>query len=453
MKRTDYLWIAAHVALGILITKGGVSAKAFAWGLTAFVFLAAAGFRSWKNLTYLTAYVAGAEVFDRMTQGLYFYESHKYMAALLFGAIILRTGLRWVSLPYLIYLLLLLPGIFYTYLLEAADPSYIHVHLRKDILFNISGPVTLGVGAVALAKMPFRMEDFKRLLFFLLLPVITTTVYIIVHTPSLKEIVFRTSANFATSGGFGPNQVATILGLGMFASFALFWLSKERSAKIVYLLLFFLISYRSFLTFSRGGTMTGIAMILIFAAVSRMSRYRREEGKNGLLILVSLLILVAGYYTAVEISGGMLYNRYAGLTASGEKKEDYTSGRWELFLVEVEDFLKNPFTGAGVGRAKIERYKDFGIRIATHNEISRLLAEHGLFGLAALLILLFAPLWMGLVTRENLFFYPFYVFWLFTIFHSSMRLSAPAVIYAFALLWPVNERLSATFSHNQSGAS
>lgn len=152
--------------------------------------------------------------------------------------------------------------------------------------------------------------------------------------------------------------------------------------------------------------------------------------------------LAAGYLLAMNITGGMLYNRYAGLNPSGEKKEDITSGRVELFIVELKDFMRHPVWGAGVGRAKIDRYKDFGIRVATHNEISRLLAEHGIFGVLALMILIFAPLGLGVVTRNNLFFYPFYSFWILTIFHSSMRLAAPAVIYAFSLLFLISDKTS-----------
>jgi hypothetical protein len=34
--------------------------------------------------------------------------------------------------------------------------------------------------------------------------------------PSVRDVVTGTGSNFATSGGFGPNQVATIMGLGLF---------------------------------------------------------------------------------------------------------------------------------------------------------------------------------------------------------------------------------------------
>ncbi len=442
MNTKQYLLLGIHVLIGIIVAKMGLAAKVYAWSLITLVFFAVIVARSWKDLVFLTAYVTGAEVFTRMSHGLYFYESHKYLVMLLFLGIIFRTGIRKPAIPYVFYLLLLIPGILYTMYVESADPSYISIHIRKAILFNIAGPVALGLGAIALAKMPFRMEDYKNLLFYLLLPIINTVVYIILYTPSLKDIVFTTSANFATSGGFGPNQVATILGLGMFASFVLFLLSPKTIDKVIFLAIFVLTTYRSFLTFSRGGTLTGIFMIFIFIFISSRSRYQFLKSKNIFAILTTILVIGISYYYLIDLTEGMLYNRYAGLTTTGQKKEDITSGRVKIFLAEIQDFIDNPFLGSGVGRAKIERAKKIGFIGASHNEISRLLAEHGIFGLIALLILILAPLSLGLVKPDNLFFYPFYAFWFLTIFHSAMRLAAPAVMYAFALLWLIHDEES-----------
>ena len=50
-------------------------------------------------------------------------------------------------------------------------------------------------------------------------PLIATLVYMFLYTPSIKAVVTSTESNFQTSGGFGPNQVSTILGLGMFLFF------------------------------------------------------------------------------------------------------------------------------------------------------------------------------------------------------------------------------------------
>ncbi len=42
------------------------------------------------------------------------------------------------------------------------------------------------------------------------------SIYITLGTPDLRESLSSTGANYAATGGFGPNQVSTVLGLGMF---------------------------------------------------------------------------------------------------------------------------------------------------------------------------------------------------------------------------------------------
>jgi len=97
-------------------------------------------------------------------------------------------------------------------------------------------------------------------------------------------------------------------------------------------------------------------------------------------------------------------------------------------------FLDNPIFGIGVGKNKEYRLETTGIDAASHNEITRMLAEHGMFGLLGLIILLVTPIALYLNNQQNIFVFSFIVFWLLTINHAAMRLSAPAFIYALSLL-------------------
>ena len=83
---------------------------------------------------------------------------------------------------------------------------------------------------------------------------------------------------------------------------------------------------------------------------------------------------------------------------------------------------------------KEHRLETKGQVIATHNELSRLLSEHGILGIVMLLILIFKPLDIRSRNRSNYFFYAFLVFWFATINHSAMRIAAPGFIYGLALL-------------------
>ena len=82
-----------------------------------------------------------------------------------------------------------------------------------------------------------------------------------------------------------------------------------------------------------------------------------------------------------------------------------------------------------------KRYK-----AASHNEVTRMLSEHGLLGLIGLSILFFAPIINNPWGRKNIYFYPFLLFWLLTISHSAMRIAAPAVIYGLGLITITREK-------------
>jgi len=146
-----------------------------------------------------------------------------------------------------------------------------------------------------------------------------------------------------------------------------------------------------------------------------------------------LLIGVSWFISSIQTLG-FIDKRYANEDASGRKKEDVTTGRKDLVSFELNEFVKNPFFGVGVGKIKEIRLEEEQILAASHNEVSRILSEHGLFGIFALLVLLIAPLSFRINNRKNLYFYSFYLFWFLTINHSSMRIAAPSFIYGLSLL-------------------
>jgi O-antigen ligase len=133
-------------------------------------------------------------------------------------------------------------------------------------------------------------------------------------------------------------------------------------------------------------------------------------------------------------TSGLIDKRYANQDALGREKADISTGRADLMSFEIDEFLKHPVLGVGVGKIKELRQKTEGIEAASHNEMSRILSEHGLFGMTAFLILLITPLLFRMRHKSNIFFYSCYFFWFLTINHSSMRIAAPAFIYGLCLL-------------------
>ena len=379
---------------------------------------------------FACAYLVGAEVFLRMYCGTVFYEAIKYLviAFLLMGLI--SNSFSNNSLIYVLYILLLIPGIF----VAVADLGF-ETDIRRAIAFNLSGPICLGVSAVFCYKRSVTFNQIKIILLGLLLPLVSMAVYLFLYTPNLQEVITSTESNFVTSGGFGPNQVATVLGIGIFVLATRFFMSKAPFLyKMVDLILLSILSYRAIITFSRGGVITAIIMILAFLGLYYLKVNIKTKFRIKFSLLVFLAMVVFTWiYSSIQ-TGGFIEKRYANQDGAGREKEDVTTGRSDLIAFEFNEFIDNPFLGIGVGKVKEARLNETGVEAASHNEMSRIVAENGLLGVLAFLILVIAPLVHIIKNKSNLFFYSFYVFWLLTINHSAMRIAAPAFIYALSLL-------------------
>ena len=428
-KNIELIFILLHIAMGLIIYYIPFSSKLVSL-LVVFLSVFFVLLSKNKVLAVLIAcaYVATSDVFFRMTGGLFFYELHKYLLIVLVFIGFIFDQVRVKGQVYLMYVALLLLTIVFT----AYDYTD---EVRKMIAFNLAGPVSLGFVAFYFYKKKITMQQLSKVLFFALLPIISLVVYLFLYTPSIKDSVTGTASNFATSGGFGPNQVATILGVGMFILFSRLLFNKFRGIQSILELLFFgYISFRGLVTFSRGGIITAIVAIIFLIALTYLRGHRKFRSKVLMVIFWSIILGVSVWFYASNRTSGLIENRYANQNAVGVEKQDVSTGRKDLFLTEVEAFVESPIIGIGVGKNKGYRFDKTGKVAASHNEISRLLAEHGSLGIIALSILLLVPLLLRIENNRNIYFYSFFIMWLLTINHSAMRIAFPSFIYGLCLL-------------------
>ena len=376
------------------------------------------------------AYLVTLEVFLRMNQALIFYEFMKYLVIVFMMIGIIMRGFSLKSIPYVFYLLLLIPSI-----IVAAGNIPLGESLRKAVAFNLSGPVTLGITAIYCYQRSITSTRLDQILKLCVGPVVMITTYLFLVTPDIRDVVTNTASNFATSGGYGPNQVATVLGIGMFITFVRFLRIKNLAINILDIVLFLGMTYRAWVTFSRGGVYT--AFLMIIAVIGTLFLLKRSEFKVSFipkLAVIALGLIMAWGFTSL-VTNGLIDKRYANEDAAGRAKDDLSTGRAELISIELEAFFENPIAGIGAGQVKYYRAKKDGIIAASHNETSRLLSEHGAIGIFSLLVLIFTPLFFRLFHRGNIYFYAFLIFWIATINHSAMRIAAPAFFYGMALLY------------------
>lgn len=434
MKKEDqsYLYlILFHVMVGVLGFLVPFTAKIYGYSIFIFGVYYIIKKQNRNNEALIAAaYVVGSEVFLRMTGGNPLYEISKYgvMVFILIG--MYYSGFSKGAVPYWVFLLLLVPSVIISTFTLNFDTD-----IRKAIAFNISGPVCLGFAALYTFRRKIALAEVNNILLSMGLPIITCMVYLTLYTPNVQEVITGTESNFQTSGGYGPNQVATILGLGMFIFFSRVILDSKTKFQIILNLIVALnITYRGMLTFSRGGMITGFLMIVLLLVFLYFKSNSVGRVKlNYIIVLLVFAMFATWTYTSFQ-TGGLINKRYSNQDAAGRAKQSQFTGREDVAQNEIDTFLKNPIFGVGVGKGAEVREDETGIAVLSHDEITRMLAEHGSLGIVALLILFFTPLVLYLENKFNMFLLCFVAFWFLTINHAAMRTAAPAFVYSLSLL-------------------
>lgn len=434
IKQNKIVYLALHILLGLIVHFIG-----------SFVFVYYAAFlvvgtywliknndSDYQTLT-LILYVVGLEILFRMRSDGALYDLGKYsviyFCILSFGFI--RINLK--AWPYFLILLLFIPGIVLT-----VNTFFFEIDVRKKIMFNLLGPFSLVFASLYAYNKAISLKKLTDCLFVASGPLISILTLIIVFTPSNKELIFsNTTSNFATSGGFGPNQMSVILGLGVFVFFIQFFFdSKEKIFSYFSLFLVFVFAYRGIITFSRGGMLTALAMVLTFCyTVFKLLAKPARIKFLGVFSLLVVLAIAAWSYSSYE-TGGLIDKRYNNQDAAGRVKESQLSGREDIMETDLNYFYENPVFGVGPGIGGMMRGEDGLKDVQAHSEPTRLLAEHGSFGLIILLLLIFVPLIKYFRFRQfhHIYFFSFFIFWGLTINHAATRIVAPGVLYALTLL-------------------
>lgn len=425
--------VLIHIGIGIGIFLLEPLAKVYFFALMGyflFKIIMAPEAKKTQVILLGCAYFCGVEVLFRMTKGGLSYEASKYLVILFVVMGMFYKGISGRGWPYFMYLILLVPGV-----LIASTSMSFDTNFRTRVAFVLSGPVCLGLASLFFYDRKVTYKQIVEVIHYLALPCITTATYLFLYNPSIKEVLSGTQSNFATSGGFGPNQVSTALGLGMFAIVVrIFLKSPSLFLKLFNLAILGAIAYRGIVTFSRGGVFAAIIVISAFLwLLFFKSNSRQRNNIIGVIILLVGVIFITWNISSNQ-SYGLIDKRYTNKDVLGREKEDITTGRLRLFLEELEGFADNPFLGIGAGRVTDIRIVEFNNPLPSHNEVGRLLSEHGIFGLMALTILLIKPLAYRSSNKKNVFFYAFFCFWFATINHSGTRIAAPSFLYALSLL-------------------
>ncbi len=154
-------------------------------------------------------------------------------------------------------------------------------------------------------------------------------------------------------------------------------------------------------------------MVLNIQFISMVQVSVSVESWQGLFYFFAVLVAVVSLISYQ--TNGLIEKRYTNRDHRGKIREDKATDRKEIAFEEVKMFIKNPVFGIGAGNVGQVRENRIGRKVKSHDELTRLLAEHGSLGVISILILIIIPLRLFLKFKENIFIITCFAFWFLTI--------------------------------------
>ena len=418
-----FLLFALHVPLGVLMYW--FSALAILHPLTVIglgMYWAMQKQEPIAKVAYVAAYMIGVEVLWRMAEAPVFWEFGKYGSALIMIAALVRRGVARVpSLPFF-YLVLLIPACYVTFALNS------WTDFRDRISFNMSGPICLFVCCWFFSQVHLTEAQLKKLILFIAIPLLSVAIATLFFTMTASDLQFNTESNPMTSGGFGPNQVSSMLGLGVFLTASALLLFRNDIKTTVFLVvLTLLFAAQSVLTFSRGGIYAAVGALMILA-IFQARDFGQFIKRILPVIFVGVVFLLAVFPYLNNFTGGKLEERF---------ESSDTTNRYSIMEMEIQMFAENPLFGVGVGEAISQRLQMSQQLAASHTEFTRLISEHGSLGVLAILSLVVASVlnMRKQTTRSGKALVAGSLVWagLF-LGNAGMRLAAPAFMWGLSFV-------------------
>ena len=311
----------------------------------------------------------------------------------------------------------------------------------KLIFFN--GVVTFSIMLMGDFFKNIKLNGLK-LLFYLRYSALPLTVFLFSSISQLQNFkVEETSLNsLSVLNGIPSNQVATYMGIGFFLMVIFFKLKIDIGIKPWQkLFIAFVMLAVGVISFSRGGIIVGIigAILLYFSSIKDIFRFKYLKQ----IVIITPILLASAFFINNKTNGN-LFLRYQGETEGtlkGSKEKGIntiTTNRYNIMLGDLNIFENNILFGVSTGKSK-----DYRIDLEgqlSHVEFSRLLAEHGIFGL------LVSLLWITDIFVIRRSHYGALKMALFIVgfastFHGAMRTSVSLVLMLYSLIEIVPNKL------------
>lgn len=399
-------------------------------------------------LICVLAYITGSEVLWRQVRAPIFYLAAPYLFIILSGFAVLfvlqRVG-RDGKIA-LLYAAVMLPAMAVTIGTTGAGA-------REIIAFALSGPVALAAFVMFTSQVRIAPWMYRRVLWVTLISAVGPLTIAVADVRSelaaAGKINFSGQSNFVTSGGFGPVQVSSALSLGIMAAIFLIITEREKTAKIIASVLAFILGVQVLLTFSRGGSFAVGIAIAAFA----LAQARNRKVRNGILAVAGVSFALA-YFVVFpwleNFTGGAFETRFSNTESS----------RTDLAANDTEIFANNFVFGVGPGMTKFQRlgYQVCQLRsdqcvdeASSHTEFTRMLGEHGIPGILAIVLLMMLAFRAAKRAGPGRAFAIAWIAWAVAqMFYANLRIVAVPFAFGLAFLTLTKNPLSAALTDPES---
>ncbi len=410
-----------------------------AWFYTAALYFLSRTFRKEDfsyNLVALLLYLIPLELLARILGATPFipYEVGKYITFVILVYSLLRVRIRkggWAFAT----LILVLPG---AVMVNMQDPV-------KEIVFNLFGLINMLLGALLFLNIHITVAEVRKVIIQSLYPLLVLLFYLIIVSPDVRSVDYQLGALDDLTADFGSNQVSTVLGYGIML-FGLLFFSKWKFSKIYFLdqILLLTLTLWSLLSFSRGGVVGAFLSLGAVIALNLISKQRHNQRKIKLSSVFGIVIVLAiSFYVGNTITGGSLLLRYQGEsrgTLLGSKEKDLnqlTTGRFQILLRDIDIWSNNTVLGVGVGNARAVGREKYDNDKIPHLEPSRLLAEHGFFGLIIIVMVYIYPFILMMRQKGQLkrnWMIALLLLSLFSTLHAATRTMISPILFSLAFI-------------------
>ncbi len=388
--------------------------------------------RSPDLLLVLAGYLAATEIAWRQARITAPYQLGPYLMIFIavLAVVISFPSINGVGRRALLYVGLLLPSSIIT----LADAP---TRARELIAFSLAGPLTIAALVVWLSQVAVSPDLYRRVLWAVAIagvaPLTIAATNLNDYIGTGEQVSFSDASNFVASGGFGPVQVSSVLGLTVLVCILLVLVEQDVVARLLAGTLAVAAGVQSLLTFSRGGMFATAFAVAGLALAQTSNRQGRRR-----VIAVIAVVFSLGYFVIVPRLDSFTKGAFA------ERFTDSKTGRTELASNDLQIFGRHPLFGVGPGMIKYQRLTyevcqlrsdQCGAEASSHTEFTRMLGEHGAAGLTAIVVLA-SLAWTAMVRggRDRFLAVSFIVWAIAQMFYANIRVVAVAFAFGFAFV-------------------